>query len=179
VVIDSTIFNIRVISEHAVFLRSTAPWLLKSHYIARGLLAESPPYRLQWLHTNHLKNESGDCEQNMTYTRRRRNSKSLPASPLTSPHGSPKLNRKVTNRYFTAAFTDSVGSTGGSWILSNLLARRGVSASVGHIGEETSEEMERSSSLASVDESSGMKTPVFKARPSELREMNFWSPTSM
>ncbi|VEN40163.1 unnamed protein product [Callosobruchus maculatus] len=123
--------------------------------------------------------ESGDCEQNMTYTRRRRNSKSLPASPLTSPHGSPKLNRKVTNRYFTAAFTDSVGSTGGSWILSNLLARRGVSASVGHIGEETSEEMERSSSLASVDESSGMKTPVFKARPSELREMNFWSPTSM
>ncbi|CAH1972792.1 unnamed protein product [Acanthoscelides obtectus] len=122
--------------------------------------------------------ESENCDENVTYTRRRRNSKSLPASPLTSPHGSPKLNRKITNRYFTAAFTDTDKSTGGSWILSNLLARRGVSASVDHIGEETNEDLERSSSLASV-ESTGKKTSVYKAKASELREMNFWSPTSM
>nr|CAI5839561.1 unnamed protein product [Callosobruchus analis] len=70
-------------------------------------------FMLHYLHpVGPASQESGDCEQNMTYTRRRRNSKSLPASPLTSPHGSPKLNRKATNRYFTAAFTDSVGSTG-------------------------------------------------------------------
>lgn len=56
-----------------------------------------------------------------------------------------------------------------------------MSQSVGFINEETKEELERSASTASVDELSASKnkTKVFKAKPSELREMNFWSPTSM
>lgn len=53
-----------------------------------------------------------------------------------------------------------------------------MSQSVGYIGEETKEELERTSSTASIDEAA-LRTPVFKAKPSELREMNFWSPTSM
>ncbi|XP_074029098.1 uncharacterized protein isoform X2 [Leptinotarsa decemlineata] len=108
---------------------------------------------------------------------KRRGSKSLPASPLTSPHSSPKSNRKVINKYFTGAFTDVDRSKGG-WILSNLLAKREMSASVDRIVE-SKEELERSSSTASIDDVGLKKSPVFKAKPSELREMNFWSPTSM
>ncbi|KAJ8984753.1 hypothetical protein NQ317_005018 [Molorchus minor] len=113
------------------------------------------------------------------YERKRRGSRSLPASPLASPSSSPKGSRRPVNKYFTGAFTEVDKSKGG-WILSNLLARRHISQSVGYINEETKEELERSSSTASVDEASLKdKNQVFKAKPSELREMNFWSPTSM
>lgn len=67
----------------------------------------------------------------------------------------------------------------GSWILSNLLARREISQSVGQIKEELAEELERASSAVSIDDASSKKPAVFKAKASELREMNFWSPTSM
>ncbi|XP_072398592.1 uncharacterized protein upd3 isoform X3 [Diabrotica undecimpunctata] len=111
---------------------------------------------------------------------RRRNSKSLPASPLTSPGSSPKAHRRV-NKYFTGAFTD-VDKSKGSWILSNLYAKRDISQSVGQIKEEVKEDLERTSSAVSLVEQQQqpIKTPpVYRAKPSELREMNFWSPTSM
>ncbi|CAG9841176.1 unnamed protein product [Diabrotica balteata] len=111
---------------------------------------------------------------------RRRNSKSLPASPLTSPGSSPKAHRRV-NKYFTGAFTD-VDKSKGSWILSNLYAKREISQSVGQIKEEVKEDLERTSSAVSLVEQQQqpIKTPpVYRAKPSELREMNFWSPTSM
>ncbi|EEZ98200.1 uncharacterized protein LOC655336 isoform X1 [Tribolium castaneum] len=107
----------------------------------------------------------------------RRGSKSLPASPLTSPNSSPKSTRRV-NKYFTGPFVDSEHQ--GSWILSNLLAKRqNLSQSMGFIAEEE-KEMKRTESNLSVDEvSNGKRSQVFVPKPSELREMNFWSPTSM
>ncbi|KAJ8937378.1 hypothetical protein NQ314_011926 [Rhamnusium bicolor] len=125
-----------------------------------------------------------NCGQNQVMdrydVRKRRGSKSLPASPLASPSTSPKINRRGVNKYFTGAFTDTDKAKGG-WILSNLLARREISQSVNYIGEETKEDLEKSASTASVDDISSLKNKnqVFKAKPSELREMNFWSPTSM
>lgn len=157
--------------------------------------------------------EENKCEQKQSPTEsydlmKRRGSKSLPVTPITSPSTSPKSSRRSVNKYFTGAFTDTEKIKGksfesfqvrclsnfffnfninnillfpGGWILSNLLARREMSQSVGFINEETKEELERSASTASVDELSALKnkTNVFKAKPSELREMNFWSPTSM
>lgn len=110
---------------------------------------------------------------------RRRGSRSLPASPL----GSPKSKRRV-NKYFTSPFTEGEHK-GKGWILSTLLASREISQSMGYIGEENKEELERASSTLSVDDV--MSGPgkqrttqtVYKAKPSEYREMNFWSPTSM
>ncbi|KAG5881443.1 hypothetical protein JTB14_030564 [Gonioctena quinquepunctata] len=126
-------------------------------------------------------NQNMNCEESGIVDkydgRKRRGSRSLPASPLTSPGSSPKANRKITNKYFTGAFTD-VDKPKGSWILSNLLARREISASVDRI-EESKDELERTSSAASIDDVILKKSAVFKAKPSELREMNFWSPTSM
>ncbi|XP_030756736.1 uncharacterized protein LOC115882683 isoform X2 [Sitophilus oryzae] len=115
-----------------------------------------------------------ECEQLLAKfdPYRRRGSKSLPASPLTSP----KAKRKM-NRYFTSPYVESDKSKG--WILSGLLAKREISHSMGFIGEEKKEELDRASSTVSVDEVSKSKNQVFKAKPSELREMNFWSPTSM
>jgi hypothetical protein len=109
----------------------------------------------------------------------RRGSKSLPASPLTSPSSSPKSMRRV-NKYFTGPFVDTENHHG-SWILSNLLAKRqNLSQSVGYIAEEEGNDMKRIASNMSVDEvSGGKKSQVFVPKPSELREMNFWSPTSM
>ncbi|XP_044761590.1 uncharacterized protein LOC123318884 isoform X2 [Coccinella septempunctata] len=108
----------------------------------------------------------------------RRGSKSLPASPLGSPRESPKA-RKKYNKYFTGAFVDSDAKHQGSWILSNLLAKREtVSQSCDLIAEEESEDTK------SLHPEEFIK-PVMKKKstlvpkPSELREMNFWSPTSM
>lgn len=132
------------------------------------------------VHGFHLA-EDDDCDPDLKNfdPHKRRGSKSLPASPLTSPNSSPKSRRRV-NKYFTGAYTDTDKSKG-SWILSNLLARRSLSQSVsGFIGEETKEDLERSTSTMSVDDVPVSKpNQVYKAQPSELREMNFWSPTSM
>lgn len=119
-----------------------------------------------------------ECEQLLAKfdPYRRRGSKSLPASPITSP----KSKRRM-NKYFTSPYVEADKSKG--WILSSILAKREISQSMGFIGEEKHEELERTSSAMSVDEvTSGtgkQRTEVFKAKPSELREMNFWSPTSM
>lgn len=127
--------------------------------------------------------EENEQQEEKLYTRQRRGSKSLPASPI----GSPKEKRRA-NKYFTSPFIENNGdkgavNTGGSWILSNLLARREISQSVGYINEETKEELEHGVSSMSIDEitskSTANKSHTFTAKPSELREMNFWSPTSM
>ncbi|XP_060527372.1 uncharacterized protein LOC132702623 isoform X2 [Cylas formicarius] len=118
-----------------------------------------------------------ECEQLLAKfdPYRRRGSKSLPASPLASP----KSQRRV-NKYFTSPYVETDKSKG--WILSNLLARREISQSMGFIHEENKAELERASSSASVDNVTGtgkQRTHVYTPKPSELREMNFWSPTSM
>lgn len=122
---------------------------------------------------------------------KRRGSKSLPNSPLVSPNTSPKSKRKLANKYFTGPFTDT-DKYQGSWILSNLLGKREtISRSVTVITEEDGkEELTKAISEMSIDgggsvQSNNNKTSasslknVYRAKPSELREMNFWSPTSM
>ncbi|ERL87218.1 uncharacterized protein LOC109543964 isoform X1 [Dendroctonus ponderosae] len=114
-----------------------------------------------------------ECEQLLAKfdPYRRRGSKSLPASPLSSPKS-----RRRMNKFFTSPYVEADKSKG--WILASLLAKREFSQSMGFIGEEKKEELERAASTASMDDFKH-KSPAFQAKPSELREMNFWSPTSM
>ncbi|KAI4459460.1 hypothetical protein MML48_6g00016021 [Holotrichia oblita] len=111
----------------------------------------------------------------------RRGSKSLPSSPLTSPNTSPKAKRKQMNRYFSGS--SDVERAHGSWILSGLLRKHDqLSRSVSVINEEENvqDSLTKTVSQISIDESTEAKVPKQKkAKPSELREMNFWSPTSM
>lgn len=64
----------------------------------------------------HISDNHGNCDEPKTLEKydlmKRRGSKSLPASPLTSPGNSPKSNRKSINKYFTGAFTDVDKSKG-------------------------------------------------------------------
>ncbi|XP_065170621.1 uncharacterized protein [Atheta coriaria] len=116
----------------------------------------------------------------------RRGSRSLPASPLQSPNSSPKSKRKHGNKYFTnspataGAYADD--KKPGS-ILAGLLAKRDMSRSVTSIAEEQQTVADaglRLSFLQAGDTSAaGEKKSTAKAKPSHLREMNFWSPTSM
>lgn len=108
----------------------------------------------------------------------RRGSKSLPASPLGSPRESPKA-RKKYNKYFTGAFVDSDTKHQGSWILSNLLAKREtISQSCDLIAEEESDDT-KSLHPEELIKPIQKKKKALVPKPSELREMNFWSPTSM
>lgn len=118
----------------------------------------------------------------------RRGSKSLPASPL----GSPKTMRRSHNPYFTGTFaivnqqqqqqqTQATNATDGyrGWFLSSLLGmqRESMSSTTSVASSHISEEGE---DLHTQSKSSSAGAPkVIKAKPSELREMNFWSPTSM
>lgn len=64
-------------------------------------------------HINGNKDSCDDAKPPEKYDlMKRRGSKSLPASPLTSPGSSPKSNRKSMNKYFTGAFTDVDKSKG-------------------------------------------------------------------
>jgi hypothetical protein len=113
----------------------------------------------------------------------RRGSKSLPASPL----GSPKTVRK--NPYFTGTYTTiTAGDTEKrGWLLSSLLGIQRESttctstSSVASQIEEEPEDFETNNNTITTTFSSKKPAanPVLKAKPSELREMNFWSPTSM
>ena len=111
----------------------------------------------------------------------RRGSKSLPSSPMASPNTSPKSKRRLTNKYFTGPFAEDGDRNKGNWILSSLLGRRSMSQSVNMIAEETDSGMQNASSEASIDSIQGVKSKkqILRPKPSELREMNFWSPTSM
>ncbi|XP_060861643.1 uncharacterized protein LOC132938682 [Metopolophium dirhodum] len=99
---------------------------------------------------------------------KRRNSKSLPASPISSPPGSPRSMRK--NPYFTAPFQEesSGDKHGSSWILSNLFSHRADSQE--ELSDKESKRFPKPLSSTNLS---------IKPKPTELREMNFWTPTSM
>ncbi|KOC59136.1 hypothetical protein WH47_11212 [Habropoda laboriosa] len=136
----------------------------------------------------------------------KKGSKSLPATPLTSPTGSPssspKARRRVTpsNRYFTGSHLVDREKYQGGWILASIFgqSREIVTAKIDEEDETGTEisavppsrALNRKKSISSQnltyvgsDEKSVDKpaiySNVFQAKPSELREMNFWSPTSM
>lgn len=107
----------------------------------------------------------------------RRGSKSLPASPSSSPKS---MRKAHANPFFTGQFATNA-STGENnqkgWFLSSLLGIQRESAIstqsvVSNISEEAEEALE-------IPASSNKAQKPLQAKPSELREMNFWSPTSM
>lgn len=138
-----------------------------------------------------ITNSDSPINDQMSYSSRhmvRRGSKSLPASPL----GSPKTMRRSHNPYFTGTFAivnQSSQNNGAApvsdnyrgWFLSSFLGmQRGetmsstTSVASSHISEEGED------GLTSQSKSSSAGAPkVIKAKPSELREMNSWIPTSM
>ncbi|CAG4930111.1 unnamed protein product [Colias eurytheme] len=131
----------------------------------------------------------------------RRGSRSLPTTPLHSPPSSPNSRRKMyNNRYFTSPFEPSEDSHGRSWLTMALLGfKKDLTTSTSTLAEEEIiENRLQSGSLAESVENLGpspkmkdpklitsdspnqaKKPPTFRPKPSELREMNFWSPTSM
>lgn len=144
-----------------------------------------------------ITNSDSPINDQMSYSSRsmvRRGSKSLPASPL----GSPKTMRRSHNPYFTGTFAIvnqsaqsgavSGGATAGApaadnyrgWFLSSLLGmqRETMSSTTSVASSHISEEGEDLPTQQSKSSSAGAPK-VIKAKPSELREMNFWSPTSM
>lgn len=119
----------------------------------------------------------------------RRGSKSLPASPL----GSPKTMRRSHNPYFTGTFAivnQNNGTTAATsqtsdnyrgWFLSSLLGmqRETMSSTTSVASSHISEEGEDLAQSKSTTSTTTGAPKVIKAKPSELREMNFWQPTSM
>lgn len=112
---------------------------------------------------------------------KRRGSKSLPVTPMSSPQSSPKSRRRLANKYFTGPFVDNENH-GGGWILQSLLSKRELSQSVGFIAEESTKgEIEKAITDLRVSEPKPERKTrkEFRPKPSEFRELNFWSPTSM
>lgn len=134
----------------------------------------------------------------------KKGSKSLPATPLTSPSGSPntspKSRRRVpSNRYFTGPLLPDREKYQGGWILASIFGRsREIVTGKINEEDETSTEISavppraltRKKSISSQNltyigsdeksvDKSAVYSNVFQAKPSELREMNFWFPTSM
>lgn len=132
----------------------------------------------------------------------RKGSQSLPvtpiASPTSTPEGSPKSRRRAHgNRYFTGSFIPDREKYQGGWLLSSILSQS--RETLGNKIEEEDEVAEvippralsRKKSISSQNlsylgkediipkTSITQATVTFQAKPSELREMNFWSPTSM
>ena len=103
------------------------------------------------------------------YHRQRRNSKSLPASPLASP----KISRK--NPYFTDPFAKPYETYDGkpSWVLSILSQRK----SIEDLTSNTESSASENNSPNIIRRNQKFHEP--QPKPSELREMNFWSPVSM
>jgi len=129
-------------------------------------------------------------------------SKSLPASPLASPIGtpdnSPKTRRKIhMNRYFTGTFVPDKEKYQGNWILATMLgqSREIITAKIEEEDEaiadmEPNKPLNRKRSISSQNltyigkeenlaDKSSIYANILVPKPSELREMNFWSPTSM
>lgn len=134
----------------------------------------------------------------------KKGSKSLPATPLASPaqspNSSPKARRRIaSNRYFTGSFLLDRDKYQGGSILASILgqSREIVTAKIEEEDETNadvavppSKALSRKRSISSqnltylgIDDKSTDKptisSNVLRAKPSELREMNFWSPTSM
>lgn len=139
---------------------------------SRGLLRTAPSFP-----------EESMGSEDMTplgFNPARRGSKSLPASPMMSPSTSPKARRR--HKYFTSPFVDpQTGREGG--VLTNLLGKREISQSLNVIAEkDVDESMKHGLSVTSVSEAPvpiRESAKAYTPKPSELREMNFWSPTSM
>uniref|UniRef100_A0A2A4JQU3 Uncharacterized protein n=1 Tax=Heliothis virescens TaxID=7102 RepID=A0A2A4JQU3_HELVI len=137
----------------------------------------------------------------------RRGSKSLPATPAHSPPGSPSSRRRVNgNRFFTSPYEPvEDGSANRSWLSMALLGlKKDLTTSTSTLAEEDSLEVHTLAhgNLAESVENLGpspkrketlntmshepttqpakpAKPHAYRPKPSELREMNFWSPTSM
>lgn len=132
----------------------------------------------------------------------RRGSKSLPATPSHSPPGSPNSRRKFyANRYFTSPFEPTEDSPSRSWLTMALLGfKKDLATSTSTLAEEDAIDITRGHLLESVENlgpaprkrepvnvpqeaaapsKPAKPSPAFRPKPSELREMNFWSPTSM
>ncbi|XP_077294973.1 uncharacterized protein LOC143917366 isoform X2 [Arctopsyche grandis] len=124
----------------------------------------------------------------------RRGSKSLPATPLNSPPGSPgskRKNRNTINRFFTSPFelpSDVNGSR--SWILAGLLGQQReaineegqnslVASAENLVSSSNVDASKISQQVSANQETFAPKPQVYRPKPSELREMNFLSPTSM
>ncbi|XP_063231156.1 uncharacterized protein LOC134535796 isoform X2 [Bacillus rossius redtenbacheri] len=153
--------------------------------------------------------EDGALSQGFDFGRRR-GSKSLPATPLSTPAGSPdsspRQNRRGImqhNRYFTGAFLQKTepdqAKLPGGWLLSGLLghqlAEPAPSPSPSTVAQEGDAGLRRNKSLTSLavlrsitegtsDDEGDCPPPeqrpkVVRPNPSQLREMNFLSPTSM
>ncbi|XP_055695395.1 uncharacterized protein LOC129797102 [Lutzomyia longipalpis] len=127
---------------------------------------------------------------NSIQNKMRRGSKSLPASPMGSPKTARKMNQ---NPYFTTNQTTLMIGDQKKWNLSDFLGLQRKTALstqsvVSQIDENAEEALEMDSKFTNLDQdrldgnNQGKNTEpptVLKAKPSELREMNFWSPTSM
>lgn len=108
----------------------------------------------------------------------RRGSKSLPASPSSSPKS---MRKAHANPFFTGHFGANA-STGENnqkgWFLSGLLGiQRDSAVSTQSVVSNISEEAEEALEIPAPPSNKQQKP--LQAKPSELREMNFWSPTSM
>lgn len=128
--------------------------------------------------------DSEDLQMSSTArTMMRRGSKSLPVSPV----GSPKSVRKINyNPYFTTYAAAQTAEPQRGWFLSSLLGvqRETISGTstnsvTSQIEEEAEEIYEHNNNISTDYTKKAQTPPVLKAKPSELREMNFWSPTSM
>ncbi|XP_026733437.1 uncharacterized protein LOC113497876 isoform X1 [Trichoplusia ni] len=136
----------------------------------------------------------------------RRGSKSLPATPAHSPPSSPTSRRKMNgNRFFTSPYEPvDDPNTPRSWLSMALLGlKKELATSTSTLAEEENHEtlaISRGSLVESVEnlgpspkskilhnlsqepsaqQAKPVKPQTFRPKPSELREMNFWSPTSM
>lgn len=111
---------------------------------------------------------------------------------MNTPDSSPKARRKIhSNRYFTPAYLPDRDKYHGGWLLAGLLSqsRELVNSKIDE--EDESQEampplkpLSRKKSISSqnltyMSKEDNGKPKIVLANPSELREMNFWSPTSM
>lgn len=136
--------------------------------------------------------------------RPKKGSKSLPATPVTTPtatpDSSPKARRKLPpSRYFAGSYGADRDKFQTGWILSSLLGQTKELVTPKIDEEDESlvdappppKTFNRKKSISSQNltyigkeeknenASKSTYTGVFQAKPTELREMNFWSPTSM
>ncbi|XP_026749145.1 uncharacterized protein LOC113509918 [Galleria mellonella] len=139
-----------------------------------------------------------------SYRAGRRGSRSLPATPVHSPNSSPTSRRKMGgNRFFTSPYEPMEDSSNRSWLTMALLGfKKDLTTSTSTLAEEDALETRLKGNLAESVESLGpapkgkdaklispetssqqpkllKQGSSFRPKPSELREMNFWSPTSM
>ncbi|KAK0161387.1 hypothetical protein PV327_009863 [Microctonus hyperodae] len=165
-------------------------------HVANRIMSGALGKKIDQIHVDEQMEKSGEPKIG--------SSKSLPVSPITTPistpDSSPKVQRRAQgNRFFTGAFIPDRDKYQGRWILSSLFNQsREV---IGNKIEEEDESigivkpkiLNRKKSISSQNLSylgnekfneektndTATNSVGFQAEPSELREMNFWSPTSM